>query len=132
MKSIDHRLSGNLSEFGTIIPRWILEDIEINHARSEGVLAVLHVADLVDDEEGVDEVAADSEAFVRSERISVGDQELVATGDELCALLIAEHFEAVDPGARLCGRGLVVGVGCVLQGAHRMKIGKGKLLHGRR
>ena len=129
---MDHRLSGDLSEFGTIVPRWILKDVEVNHARPEGVLAILHVADLIVDEEGVDKIAADSETFVRCGRVSVGDQELVAARDEFRTLFVTEHLEAVDPGAGFCSRGFVVGVGGVLQGAHRMKIGKGELLHGRR
>ena len=89
----------------------------------------MYVADLVDDEQGVDKIAADPKVFVSSERVGVGDQELVAARDELGTFFIAEHFEAVDPGTRFGGSGLVVGVGCVPQRAHRMKIGKGELLH---
>ena len=62
----------------------------------------------------------------------MGDQELVFVCDKLGTLFIAEQFEAIDPGARFCGDGVIVGVGCDLERAHRMKIGKGKLLHGRR
>jgi len=39
-----------LSKFGAVIPTWVLEDVEVNHARAQGVLAVLLVADLIDDE----------------------------------------------------------------------------------
>ena len=92
----------------------------------------MHVADLIDDEEGVDEIAADSETLVRSGRISVGDQEFVAARDEFRTLFIAEHFEAVDPGTGFGSGGFVVGVGGVFQWTHRMEIGKGELLHGRR
>ena len=92
----------------------------------------MHVADLIDDEKGVDKIAADSETFVRSERVCVGDQEFVTACDELCTLFITENFEVVDPGTGFGGCGFVVGVGCVFQGTHRMKIGKGELLHGRR
>ena len=121
-----------MSEFRTIVPRWILKDVEVNHARTQGVLAVLYVADLIDDEKGIDEIAADSETLVRSEGVGVGDQELVAACDELCTLFVTEHLEAVDPGTGFGGRGFVVGVGGVLQGAHGMEIGKGELLHSRR
>lgn len=114
MKDINNPLSGNLSEFGTVVPRWILEDVEVNHARAQSVLPVLFVADLIDDEQGVDKVAADSETFVRSERIGVGDQELVAPCDKLGTFFIVEYLEAVDPGTRFGGSGFVVGVGFVL------------------
>ena len=127
-----HRLSGNLSKFGTIVPRWILQDIEVNHTRIECVLAVLRVTDLIDDEQGVDKVAADSETLVRSLGISVGDQEFVAARDELRTLFIGEHLKAVHPSTGFCGCSFVVGVGRVLQGTHRMKIWKGELLHSRR
>jgi hypothetical protein len=121
-----------LSKFGTIVPRWVLKDVKVNHARRKGVLAVLLVADLIDDEQSVDKVAADSETFVRSERIRVGDQEFIAARDKLRALLVVEYLEAVDPGTRFGGGGFVVGVGGVLQRAHRMEIGEGELLHGSR
>jgi len=64
--------------------------------------------------------------------MAVGDQELVVVRDNLSTLFIAEQFEAIDPSARFCGDGVIVGVGCDLERAHRMKIGKGKLLHGLR
>ena len=111
---MDHKLSSQLSEFGAIVPRWILEDVEVNHARTKGVLAVLRVADLIDDEEGVDKIAAHSETLARSGRISVGDQELVAACDEFRTLFIIEQFELVDPGTGFGGCRFVVGVGCVL------------------
>jgi len=127
-----HRLSGDLSELRPVVPSWIVKDVEVNHARGKSVFAVLYIAYLIDDEQGVDEVAADSETLVRSKRIGMGDQEFVAARDKLGTLFITEHFEAVDPSAGFCGGRFVVGVGCVLQRAHRMKIWKGKLLHGRR
>ena len=70
--------------------------------------------------------------LVRSKWIGVGGQEFAVIRDKLGALFITEHFEAADPSARFCGGGPIVRVGCDLQRAHRMKIGKGKLLHGRR
>ena len=121
-----------MSEFRTIVPRWILKDVEVNHARTQGVLAVLYVADLIDDEKSVDEIAADSETLIRSEGVCVGDQELVAACDEFRTLLVTEHFEAVDPSTGFGRRAFVVGVGGVLQGTHRMEIGKGELLHSHR
>ena len=129
---MNHRLSGDLSKLGPIVPRWILHDVEVNHPRGEGILAVLNIADLIDDEQGVDKVAADPKTLVGSEWVSVGDQELVTARDEFRALLIAKNLEAVDPCPGFGGRGFVVWVGCVLQRAHRMKIGEGELLHGRR
>ena len=114
MNGTDHRLSGDLSKLGPIVPRWIPHDVEVNHSRGKGILAVLYVADLIDNEKGVDKVAADPETLVRGEWVSVGDQELVATRDEFRALLIAEYLEAVNPCPGFGGRGFVVGVGCVL------------------
>ena len=111
---MNHRLSGDLCKLGPIVPTWILHDVEVNHPRSERILAVLNVADLIDDEKGVDKVATDPESLVRSERVGVGDQELVTARDEFRTLLIAKNFEAVDPCPRFCGRGFVVWVGCVL------------------
>jgi len=126
---VNHRLSANLSKLRAIVPGWILEDVEVNHARGKSVRAVLHVTDLVNNEQGVDEVTADSKTFERSKGISMRDQELVAARDELRSLFIAEDFEAVDPSARLGCRGFVVGVGCILQRTHGMEIGKDELLH---
>ena len=129
---MNHKLSGHFSEFGAIVPRWILQHVEVNHARSKGTIAVLHVADLIDDKKRIDKIAADSEAVTRSGRISVGDQELVVTCDECRMLFIPENFEAVDPVTGFFACGFVVDVGRDLQRAHGVKIWKGKLLHGRR
>ena len=132
MRDANHRLSANLSKLRAIIPCWILDDVEVNHARAESIHTILHVADLINNEQGVDKVTADSETLERSKGVGVGDQELVAACDELRSLLIAEDFEAVDPSTGLGCRGFVVGVGCILQRTHGMEIGKGKLLHDRR
>ena len=90
----------------------------------------MYVADLIDDEQGVDEVAAASQTFVRGIRVAVGGQELVAFRHKLGTLCVTENLVAVDPRARLCADGHIVGVGCVLERAQDMKVGEGELFHG--
>jgi len=121
-----------LSKFRSVVPRRIIEDVEESHPRVDGALAVLYVAHLIEGKQYVDEVATGSETFVWGEWIGMRGQEFAAARGKLGPLFFTEYLEAVDPSTRFCRGGFIVGVVCDLQRAHGMKIGKGKLPHGRR
>ena len=63
---------------------------------------ILVIADFVNDEEQVDEVADCTKFFIPRMRIGVGHQKLVATLDEESPLSVSEDIVAVDPSPGLC------------------------------
>ena len=77
---------------------------------------ILVIADFVNNEEQVDEIADCTEFFVPRMRVGVGYQELVVTLDEESPLSVCEDIVAVDPSPGLCCSFLVVGVGGPLEG----------------
>ncbi len=77
---------------------------------------ILVIADFVNNEEQVDEVADCAEFFIPRMRIGVRNQKFVVTLDEESPLSISEDIVAVDPSPGLCCSILVVGVGGALEG----------------
>lgn len=62
----------------------------------------LVIADFINDEEQVDEVANCAEFSIPRMRIGVGYQKFVITLDEESTLSVSEDVEAVDPSPGLC------------------------------
>jgi len=77
---------------------------------------ILIIADFVDNEEQVDEVADRAEFFKPRMRIGVRNQKFVVTLDEESPLSVGEDIVAVDPSPGLCCSFPVMGVGGSLEG----------------
>lgn len=96
------------------------------------VAVALLVAELVDDEQQVDEVATSTELLIASVRVGVRTQQFALSLEKEGAATISENSIAVDPTSRLCCGALPKGVGSVTKKWRRNgeKIGKDKMRWG--
>jgi hypothetical protein len=75
-----------------------------------GIRAALIIADLVNDEQQINKVAYCTEFLISRMGICVRHEKFVATLDKESTLSVSEDIVAVDPGARLGGSLLVMGI----------------------
>lgn len=114
-------LPGHLCQWGAISPPRVLHGVEVNFPCSSRIGAVLIIADLIDNEKQVDEVADCAKLFIPSVGIGMGHQEFVVALDEEGPLPVSEYIVAIDPGSGFC-RGLpVVGIRGPLEGLREGK-----------
>ena len=87
----------HLAERGTIVVGEVPHGVVERETSLVGALAILVVADLVDSEEEVDEVAGHPELLIAGVRVSVCAEQLAAALEEECTLLVREDTVRVDP-----------------------------------
>lgn len=87
----------HLAQDGAVVVRGVAHRVVEGEAGLVRALAVLVVADLVDREEQVDEVAGGAELLVAGVGVGVCAEELAAALEEEGALFVREDLVAVDP-----------------------------------
>ena len=103
-------LLGHFAQCGSVVVGKVAHGVVERKTGLMSTLAVLVVADLVNGEEKVDEVAGGAELLVAGIGVSVCAEELAATLEEEGTLLVGQNAVRVDPLRGLGGGFGVVGV----------------------